>query len=73
HILVVRATVLSNPSALRAMRGIRASICRMHRVKSFGSKCAWRTRLANDPAVHLAMVEFPDRAPSRGPQRFDRR
>jgi hypothetical protein len=22
----------------------------------------WRTWLANDPAVHLAMVEFPDRA-----------
>ncbi len=31
-------------------------------VKSFSSKRAWRYWLANDPAIHLAMYEFPDRA-----------
>jgi len=31
-------------------------------VKSFGSRRAWRYWLANDPSVHLAMYEFPDRA-----------
>ena len=61
HILVVRATVPdeSNRAAFDAWYS------REHlpdAVKSFGSKRAWRYWLANEPAVHLAMYEFPDRA-----------
>ena len=61
HILSIRATV--PVESKRA--AFDAWYSREHlpdAVKSFGCKRAWRYWLANDPAVHLAMYEFPDRA-----------
>ena len=61
HIFVVRATVADESK--RA--AFDAWYSREHlpdAVKSFGSKRAWRYWLANDPAVQLAMYEFPDGA-----------
>ena len=61
YIFVVRATV---PDESRRA-AFDAWYSREHlpdAVKSFGCKRAWRYWLANDPAVHLVMYEFPDRA-----------
>lgn len=61
HILCIRAIVPDDSKR----HAFDAWYSREHlpdAAKSFGALHAWRYWLVNDPSVHLAMYEFPDRA-----------
>ena len=61
HILSIRA-IVTDESRRAAFDAWYSREHLPDAVKSFGCKRARRYWLANDPAVHLAMYEFPDRA-----------
>jgi hypothetical protein len=61
HFFTVRA-VVADPAKRRAFNDWYAKEHLPQAVKAFGAEKAWRFWSADDPSVHLATYQFPDRA-----------